>query len=186
MENSLELRAKEYLMECDALEVTDKDSYDVAGVIITVGKDLEKRIKEFFGPMKKKAHEAWKTICATEKEHLDPVVKESGVLKRKQSDWRVEQERIAKKREDELKAKAEEQGLEPEMVHVPIPKIINRPGQREHWRYRLTGEALTPEEIVHLFHAGYLIYNDAKIRKEVAEKKEKTSIAGVKAYKDYT
>lgn len=99
--------------EAIALQIVDQQSYDVAAVKFEAVSALEKQIKEHYGPLKQKAHEAHKAICSAENSMLTPVSQAKQVLSRSIGAWDAEQERLRREEqrrlEEEARKRAEEE-----------------------------------------------------------------------------
>src|SRR5690242_5814876 len=72
-EQELSSRAQIVVSRLRAIQVTDQDSCDWAGVELKKAQEQIKIIEAFFGPMKKQASDLHKTICAREKAMLEPI-----------------------------------------------------------------------------------------------------------------
>lgn len=116
--NELPKEVVDYPVTAMALTVTDQTTYGAAGDAVKTLKNFKKQITDFFGPMKKKAHEAHKEISTKEKEALAPLVEAESLVRLRMNTFLQEQER--KRREQErkellaaqLKAKKEKEALE--------------------------------------------------------------------------
>lgn len=75
--------AEQLVVSATALAITDAASYENAAEFGKGIKSLQKRIVDFFAPMKKKAHESWKQICDTERRELTPTEKAEQIVKAK-------------------------------------------------------------------------------------------------------
>lgn len=109
------------------VRVTDSMSYKAAAGFLIEVKGMEKVIRDFFEPLKKKAHDSHKALTTSEKEELEKLKPVEDHLKREINAYNAEQERIRaaeQKRLDDLRAaeqkkiddarKAEEVRLEAE------------------------------------------------------------------------
>lgn len=106
MEN--EIQDKKALVVLDSamkINVRDEHEYLIAGEVLKTIKDKIRERTEYFAPIKKKAHEAWKGICAKEREALMPFENAEKSVRDKISDYLTEQERI--RREEQQKAERE-------------------------------------------------------------------------------
>lgn len=93
--------------QATSLIVSDAATYAAAGELGKGLKDLEKKIVDYFAPMKKAAHEAHKAITKKESDELAPVKEAMDVVRKTMNTFIQEQERI--RREAERKARAEEE-----------------------------------------------------------------------------
>jgi hypothetical protein len=69
------------------LEVSTREDYRVAENLTKDCIALEKKVKEFFEPSKKSAHDTHKKIIAMEKEQLEPLAKMKAFLKSKMTGY---------------------------------------------------------------------------------------------------
>lgn len=94
--------------QAKAVRIHDQASY---GAAVEFGKSLKgmrRKIEDFFSPMKKRAHEAWKAICDSEKEHLAPIDQADAELRKVMNFYLQEQERSRREEEARLRREAEE------------------------------------------------------------------------------
>ena len=84
--------------------VTNPDQYTDAAGFLKAVKAAQKTVTGFFGPMKAKAHEAWKTITAKEGETLQPLKAAEDAVKAKMLTYDREQERIRQAEQRRLQA----------------------------------------------------------------------------------
>jgi hypothetical protein len=117
MNTEIEKISFDLASQAHGLRVVDQESANRATQLVLLGKDAIKKIKDFFGPRKAKAHELWKMECDEEKAELakvEPVVSE---LSSSIAEWRAAEER--KRREAEmarLKIEFERRQLEAEAL----------------------------------------------------------------------
>jgi hypothetical protein len=149
-----------------ALKVMDTPTYEIAGQILLLHKDMEKKIKDYFKPLKSKSYDTWKSICSAENEELGKLQPGVAHLSKEMTAYNLEQEKIGKAEEERLRRKAlkkeEEERLQAaieaekegnkdeaeaileEPVFVPSPIVlkavpkVNGLAQRTNWKYRLT------------------------------------------------
>lgn len=99
------------------IKISGPQSYEYAGNLLSDVADHIKKVKEWFGPMVKKAHEVHKEIKKKENEALEPAQKVNKILRNKMQDYllKVEQDRQAEQRRLEAaaaaKAEAERKAL---------------------------------------------------------------------------
>jgi hypothetical protein len=75
--------------------------------------DAQKRVAEFFRPLKEAAYRSWKLLCAREAEVLGPLSERDGELREAIRAFKVEED---KRRADEERARAEAARVERERV----------------------------------------------------------------------
>lgn len=92
------------------LTVSDQKSFGVAGEAVKTLKGFKKQITDYFGPMKKKAHEAHKEISTKEKEALAPLVAAEELVRGRINTFlqAEERKRVEVERKARLKAEEEE------------------------------------------------------------------------------
>ena len=72
-EQEFEQQALTLYEQAMAITVSDKDTFAAAGEFGKSLKELEKKIVDYFAPLKKSAHEAHKAITKRESDELSPV-----------------------------------------------------------------------------------------------------------------
>lgn len=90
------------------LTISDQPSFAAAGEFGKSLKDLEKKIVDFFAPIKKAAHEAHKAVTKKESEELAPVQEAMSIVRKTMNIFLQEQERIRKEEERKARLAAEE------------------------------------------------------------------------------
>jgi hypothetical protein len=78
--------------------------YTGAADFLKAVKAAQKRVTDFFGPMKAAAHAAWKEVTGKESETLKPLADAEATVKRKMVDYANEQERIRQAEQRRLQA----------------------------------------------------------------------------------
>lgn len=117
MNTEIEKISFDLAAQAHGLQVVDQESANRATQLVLLGKEAIKKIKDFFGPRKAKAHELWKMECDEEKAELakvDPVV---SALSSSIAEWRAAEE--GKRREAEmarLRTEIERRRLEAEVL----------------------------------------------------------------------
>lgn len=89
-----------------ALRVTDVITYQQAGELLILHKDMKKKIEEFFEPHVKKANELHKSLTSARKAEIDKLIPGSDHLSKEMTAWNIEQEKIRKAEEDRLRQEA--------------------------------------------------------------------------------
>jgi len=79
-----------------AIVVKTKDDFEIASAYILSLKDLRKKVIVYWKDMKGKTHQAWKAVCDSEKNMLDPVDRNIKILDQKNRAFLTEQENIRK------------------------------------------------------------------------------------------
>lgn len=108
--------------------VRDAVSRTAAVDFLKAVKDTQKRVTDFFGPMKKAAHAAWKAVTARESDVLGPLEQAERGIKAKVMAWDADQERIRLREQAKLQAEADERArkererLEREAAKLKTPE----------------------------------------------------------------
>jgi len=111
----LEQQAITWPERAQALRIDSDEALMQADEMLLGIKDLEKEITAHHGPIKRKAHEAWKAVVAAEKRMLEPLRQAEAVIKQRIGDYRRERElaieEARREAEEEARRRAEEQAL---------------------------------------------------------------------------
>lgn len=91
-----------------SIKVVDQPTFEQAGIFGKSLKELEKKITDFFAPLKKAAHEAHKAITKKEADELSPVKEAMDTLRKSMNCFLQEQERIRREEERKAQLAAEE------------------------------------------------------------------------------
>jgi len=185
-----------------ALKVIDNITYVKAGEFLVSLKSLEKKIKGYFGPIKKKAHEAWKGICVLENEELGKIQPALKHLNEEMTMWNILQEEKRRMEEDRLRREVEKSAEEkrlaaaieaeksgnkkeaeeildepifvpPPIVSKTVPKIVGQ-SMATTYKWRLLDIEKVPRQ--------YLIIDEKAINVVVGALKGKTRIEGIEVY----
>lgn len=95
-------------LDAAAMVVTNAEQYAVASEFLKTIKGAQKKVVDFFAPMKQKAHEAHKAITQQESATLKPLQDAETSLKRNLLTFYNEQERIRQEEQRKLQAAADE------------------------------------------------------------------------------
>lgn len=198
VEHQAELQSEVSAVVAVQIAVTNQETYVKANEQIGKLQAVRKAIVERFSDPKKKAAEAHKSICALEKEFLNPVDQQISNFKRATERWylaeqnriRAEEERKRKEAEEaaRLAAEAESAGEE-EMAQEAVveatlaqanvtamPKVSGTT-MREVWKAEVTDINAVPRE--------YMIVNQAALDKIAQTMKGQLNIPGVRFVKSY-
>jgi hypothetical protein len=93
--------ANTHLALAAAVTITDAESYTRAAEERKALRAFDKRVEEFFKPMREAAHKAWKAVCAQEDVVRKPLVPALRTYDGKLAAWDDEQKRV--QREEEAK-----------------------------------------------------------------------------------
>ena len=138
MNTELERLTTDLATRAAGLTVTDQATANQATELILAGKDMIKKIKVFFTPLKDAARTSWQGIVNTEKTELEKIEPIMNTLSRGLSSWRADEER--KRHEAEMRrtmAEEERRRLEEEALR----KVKEAEEQAEGERKRLEEEA---------------------------------------------
>ena len=199
----LETEIVDYQAEVKDLVIRSKPDYDKGAQATILNKKLQKKIVDFFQPMKSKAAATHKEICKQENELLTPLKAEEADRKKRMRRWwdiedtkriekeRVEQAKIQKQLEEKRDAQVEklaDQGelqlaadLQEEEVVAPEVHLEDRGkvkgiSRRDNWTFVILDETQIPRE--------YLKVDEQKIRQYVRAMKVDAKIPGVKIFND--
>lgn len=115
--------------QANDIVVTDQNTRDAAMTFLKEVKKAQKRVQEFWGPLKTSAHDAWKRVVAAEKSMLDPLNQSEQVVKKVivVFDREEEAKRLAEQKrlqaEAEAKAEAERQRLLKQAQKLKTPEL---------------------------------------------------------------
>lgn len=103
--------------EAQSLVVRDQQSANRAAELILAGKEIVKKIRDYFAPMKKAADEAKRKLLDAEKAELQKVEPYVEKLQHSLAAWRLEQERKRREAEEAARrAELERKRLEEELL----------------------------------------------------------------------
>ena len=107
----IELNSEASLIEQQAssVTITNDEDYSIAGGLTKSVKKMQKKVKDYWEPMRVNAKAAYDEILSHKKEMLDPLESAEKILKRKMADYSMEKERERKAREEAMKRLAEEE-----------------------------------------------------------------------------
>jgi len=137
MEN-IEVSEKAIMLarEAQSLVVMDQETANRATQLILAGKDMVKKIKNYFVPLKKAADEAKRKLLDAEKAELQKIEPYIEKLQSNLTAWRLEQER--KRREAEEAARRAE--LERKRLEEELLRRAEEARRLEEEKKRLEGE----------------------------------------------
>ena len=153
----------------DALIVKDEASLAIGEQLLSNCNSIEKKIKALLDPFVKAANDAHKKATAERKVHLHPVTDAKGKVARKLSAY-------ANKVRKEAAGKAEviSKATGAEKADIQIPTAIDTGSFRKIWQWEVEDLSKVPAE--------YLVLDEARINKEVREKRDKCTIPGIKTF----
>lgn len=106
-QGSLEEQLRASINSIALIKVTDAASFEQAAALKGRIVELEKKVVEYWSPIKKSSHETWKGIVAKESGMLDPLSQKKEAQRRDAKRWADEEEtkRLAAEREAQEKAR---------------------------------------------------------------------------------
>lgn len=200
-EQELKKQIEQTILDHKDLIVKDDPGYVAACEAMKLIKKRQKDVKEYWGPLVKKAHEMHKELKGKENGFMNPLKEVYGDISSRaskyQSDKQAEAER--KQREEEARQRKieEDKKLEEaeslqdqgrpeeaeavlcEPVNIAPPPLQSAPkvdkvSYTEYWSFRITNEALIPRE--------FLIPDEKMLRQHAKTWKSKAKVAGVEFY----
>ncbi|MDD5220749.1 MAG: hypothetical protein PHV11_09300 [Candidatus Bipolaricaulis sp.] len=112
------------IQTANSLIVTNADEYSYGTDFLKKIKEAQKKVTDYFSPMKSKAHEAWKQICNNEGELLTPLKSAEDTTKRKLLNWKMEDDRKREEERRRLQAEADEKArIERERLEKQAEKL---------------------------------------------------------------
>jgi len=209
METIQEQEIKSLVKKYDEVKIVVSSQEDKERAIKIVQEIAKatKQVKDWFAPIKKKAHEAWKEICNREKEILDKLQERRDAIQKEIISFeeaetrRLEQERARLQAEAEARAKAEREALlkkaeqakreetkmaylaQAEAVITPVVSVAEPPkvkgaSFREVWYARVVDVNLLPRE--------YMKPDEQLLNSIARAKKGQIQIPGVEFYCEKT
>lgn len=111
-EVQLEQRAASLPEQARALQIVDRPSFELAADRLRGVVELRREIEAHHAPMKQKAFEAHRTICAAERKLLEPVAEAERILKSGIGAWELQQRRLREEEERLIREEAEREQAE--------------------------------------------------------------------------
>lgn len=90
-----------------AIQVTDDLGYAAAGNLLKQVKAMQKKVKEYWEPLRISAKKAYDNVLTKKKEMTAPIDGAEKILKQKMGDYTMEQERKAREKEERLRREAQ-------------------------------------------------------------------------------
>ncbi len=91
------------------VRVTDDEGYSEAAELVKTVKQMQKRVKEYWEPLRVSTKKAYDDVLGHKKEMLDPLEKAEKIIKGKMTDYSMEQERKRKEQEAVMKRLAQQE-----------------------------------------------------------------------------
>lgn len=200
----IEKSIKPVVAQAGSILIDSPETYTGAIDFLKEVKGAQKRVSDFFAPMKTAAYDAWKAICSREKEVLGPLTEAESEVKRKALTYQREEERKRAEEERRLQAEADEAARkererlekkaaklktpekrealleEAKTIEAPVISIASRAQKvvgvatRKIWRARITDEKAIPRE--------WLVPNEKALNEFAKATKGKMVVPGVEFY----
>lgn len=196
------------IQQAASITVATPEAYKGAADFLKAVKAAQKKVVDFFGPMKKATHDAWKKVTATETETLKPLQDAEATVKTKMLEYsRIEEEKrmaeqrrlqaeadeAARRERERLEKKAAQYKTEEKRqaaleqaaaVVAPVIEVASvKPvvvGQsiRKTWKARVIDVAQVPRE--------WMVVNQQALDAFARSTKGAVKIAGVEMYEEST
>lgn len=192
--------------QANTLTVISAGEYEFAASFLKNVKTAQKRVVDFFGPMKRATHEAWKKTVAGETTFLGPLESAERTVKQKMLTWSQAEERERALKQARLQAQADEfvrrerERLEKEAARLKTPELKQQRleqaaavitpvvqvvtetpkvvgiGTRKIWKASVMDAEKVPKE--------FLMVDEAKLDRYAKAMKELASVEGVYFYQE--
>jgi len=201
----IEKEVSDVVLYAENITITDAESNDQADQFLIGVKALQKKVKDTFDPIVKKAKDTHTEACNQKNKHLDPLLEAEKTAKNKMGDWfkLCEAEKARLQAEIDAKAKAEKDALDKQKAEAVASGDLQAAANLEKqaneviatkvnvqteekkkgasapikvWKTRIKDEALIPRD--------YLMANEKKINDMVVASSGSLIIPGVENYQD--
>ena len=105
-ENSLGLEVTDIEQQATALTIETGADYMTAGSLAKIVKATQKKVEDYWEPMRASTYTAYKAVTDHKKAMTDPLKNAETIIKRKMGQFQMEQERKRREEEERLKALA--------------------------------------------------------------------------------
>lgn len=106
-EHGLSKEVSDFELRVSAMQVTDDLGYAAAGNLLKQVKAMQKKVKEYWEPLRISSKKAYDNVLTKKKEMTDPIDRAEKILKRKMGDYTMEQERKAREEEERRRREAQ-------------------------------------------------------------------------------
>lgn len=96
-------------LEAQELVVSNEEDFQKASDILKSNKELQKKVVDYWEPMRKSTKQAYDDVLSHKKEMLDPLKAAEKTVKGKIADYTVKQQELQRRREEEMKRLAQEE-----------------------------------------------------------------------------
>jgi ribosome biogenesis SPOUT family RNA methylase Rps3 len=188
-ELTVQQKIDDVIARMEEITITSQDELQEAAEWLTKNKQTQKFVKEYYEPERKDTYDAYTAVTGEIKKFNDILIKAEKTVKKKMSDYQMEQDRIRREEERKRIAAEEAEKKEAEETGAPAPEpVVAAPAPEpekvegvsfvENWTFEIEDKAKIPLE--------YMIPDEKKIRGVVKAMKGDTSIPGVKAFAEQT
>ena len=108
-EDTLTQEASLIEKQASSVAVTNDAEYAAAGDLTKAVKKMQKKVKDYWEPMRVNAKAAYDEVLAHKKEMLDPLEAAEKILKGKMGDYSMEKERKRRAQEEAMRKLAEQE-----------------------------------------------------------------------------
>ena len=108
-EDTLTQEARLIEKQASSVAVTNDAEYAAAGDLTKAVKKMQKKVKDYWEPMRVNAKAAYDEVLAHKKEMLDPLEAAEKILKGKMGDYSMEKERKRRAQEEAMRKLAEQE-----------------------------------------------------------------------------
>lgn len=194
------------VQEASSIQVTDAASNERAIAFLKAIKAAQKKVTDFFEPIKSAAHRAWKQTTESEAQLLDPLKIAEKSVKDKSITWMAEQERIRQAEQLRLQAEADERArrqrerlekeasrlktpelkeqrmAQAEAVTAPVVEVAKQVGNtagtalKKVWKHKVVDASLVPRE--------WLTVNDTALASFARSTKGSVNVPGIMFYSE--
>ncbi len=105
----LDAEVSTYELKAQSIVVESDNDFAAAGELTKQIKLLQKKVEDYWEPMRATAYDAYQTVLGKKKEMIDPMKKAEKILKDKMAAFTIIQERERRKQEAELRRQAQEE-----------------------------------------------------------------------------
>lgn len=108
-ETALSEQVSSFELQAKSIEVVDDESFSYASAAVKQIKAVEKKVKDYWEPLRVNAKKAYDTVLGRKKEMLDPLEAAEKIIKGKMGDYSLKKERERKAQEELMRKLAQEE-----------------------------------------------------------------------------
>ena len=131
--NEIELRQElsPVITKAGSIQIYNAEDYEFAAGFLKEVKGAQKKVADFWAPLKKKAHESWKGLTAKEAEMLQPLQSAEETVKFKLLSFQREEEKKRLEEQRKLQAEADERARRERERLIKEAEKLKSPGLKE-------------------------------------------------------